>query len=320
MFFSLKAVFCALLVLLMNIAFAFPTKPIKIVVTIGPGSSADILARIVSDEWSKKLNQPVIVENKPGAGGNVAADFVAKSVADGHTLLLATISTHAINAAMYPSMSFDPIKDFAPIMLMGANPNVLVVHPSNPAQSLRELLDQAAKKPGELSYSSGGSGTSQHLSGEVMSSLGQVKLLHVPYKSTPESVSAVLSGQVTMAFASVPVAIAQVKAGKLRALGVTSEKSLAWWTDVPSLASQGLPGFNVSAWFGMAAPAGTPELVIQKINSDILSILALPAVREKLQAQGMDVLSSTPVQFGQFIESESARWLKIVKASGAKIN
>jgi tripartite-type tricarboxylate transporter receptor subunit TctC len=217
-------------------------------------------------------------------------------------------------------MSFDPIKDFAPIVLMGANPNVLVVHPSNPAQSLRELLDQAAKKPGDLSYSSGGSGTSQHLSGEVMSSLGQIKLLHVPYKSTPESVSAVLSGQVTMAFASVPVAIAQVKAGKLRALGVTSEKSLAWWTEVPSLASQGLPGFNVSAWFGMAAPAGAPDLVIQKINSDILSILALPAVREKLQAQGMDVLSSTPGQFGQFIESESARWLKIVKASGAKIN
>jgi tripartite-type tricarboxylate transporter receptor subunit TctC len=304
----------------MATAQTYPSKPIKIVVTIGPGSSADILARIVADELSRRISQPVIVENKPGAGGNIAADAVAKSAPDGYTLLMATISTHAINAAMYSSMPFDPVKDFAPIALLAANPNVLVVLPSLPVNSLKDLLALAAAKPGELTYASGGSGTSQHLSGELMSTLGNVKLTHVPYKSTPESMNAVLSGQVTMAFASVPVALAQVKAGKLKALGVTSDKPLPWWPEMPTLASQGLPGFNVSAWFGMAAPAGTPEPVINKLNSELLAIMALPAVREKLQGQGMEILGGTPAQFADTIRTETERWGKIVRAAGAKAN
>lgn len=299
---------------------AWPTKPVRIVVTIGPGSSADILARIVADELGRRIGQAIVVDNRPGAGGNIAADLVAKAEPDGHTLLLATISTHAINAAMYPSMPFDPVRDFAPIALLAANPNVLVVHPTLPVTSLKDLLDLAAKKPGELTYASGGAGTSQHLSGEVMATQGNVKLTHVPYKSTPESMNAVLSGQVTMAFASVPVALAQVKAGKLKALGVTSEKPLPWWTEMPALASQGLPGFNVSAWFGMAAPARTPEPVIARLNTELLAIMALPAVREKLQGQGMEVLSSTPAQFGDFIRAETERWAKVVRTSGAKVN
>jgi tripartite-type tricarboxylate transporter receptor subunit TctC len=299
---------------------SWPTKPVRIVVTIGPGSSADILARIIGDELGRRIGQAIVVDNRPGAGGNIAADLVAKAEPDGHTLLLATISTHAINAAMYPSMPFDPVKDFAPIALLAANPNVLVVHPTLPVTTLKDLLDLAAKKPGELTYASGGAGTSQHLSGEVMATQGNVKLTHVPYKSTPESMNAVLSGQVTMAFASVPVALAQVKAGKLKALGVTSEKPLPWWAEMPSLASQGLPGFNVSAWFGMAAPARTPEPVIARLNTELLAIMALPAVREKLQGQGMEVLSSTPAQFGDFIRAETERWAKVVRASGAKVN
>lgn len=316
---SLLVLACALTPLLAS-AQVYPTKPVKIVVTIGPGSSADILARIVADELGRRLGQSVIVENKPGAGGNIAADSVAKSAPDGYTLLMATISTHAINAAMYEKMPFDPVRDFAPIALLAANPNVLVVLPSLPVTSLKELVELAAAKPGELTYASGGSGTSQHLSGELMSTLGKIKLTHVPYKSTPDSMNAVLSGQVTMAFASVPVALAQVKAGKLKALGVTSEKPLPWWPEMPALATQGLPGFNISAWFGMAAPAGTPDAIVNKLNSELLAIMALPGVREKLQGQGMEVLGGTPAQFADVIRSETERWGKIVRAAGAKAN
>jgi tripartite-type tricarboxylate transporter receptor subunit TctC len=316
---SLLVLACALTPLLAS-AQAYPTKPVKIVVTIGPGSSADILARIVADELGRRLGQSVIVENKPGAGGNIAADSVAKSAPDGYTLLMATISTHAINAAMYEKMPFDPVRDFAPIALLAANPNVLVVLPSLPVTSLKELVALAAAKPGELTYASGGSGTSQHLSGELMSTLGKIKLTHVPYKSTPDSMNAVLSGQVTMAFASVPVALAQVKAGKLKALGVTSAKPLPWWPEMPALATQGLPGFNISAWFGMAAPAGTPDAIVNKLNSELLTIMALPGVLEKLQGQGMEVLGGTPAQFADVIRSETERWGKIVRAAGAKAN
>ena len=299
---------------------AYPSKPVKIMVTIGPCSSADILARIVAEELQRRMGQPFVVENKPGAGGNIAADAVAKSPADGYTLLMSTISTHAINSAMYPSMPFDPLKDFSHIALLAANPNALVVLPSSPVQSLRDLMDLAAKKPGEVTYSSGGSGTSQHLAGELMGSLGKVRLTHVPYKSTPESMNAVLSGQVTLSFVSVPVALAQVKAGRLKALGVTSDKPLPWWSEMPALASQGLPGFNVSAWFGMSAPAGTPEAIINRLNSELMAVMALPSVREKLQGQGMEILGGTPAQFVDYIRAETERWGRIVRASGAKVN
>lgn len=299
---------------------SYPAKPVKIVVTIGPGSSADILARIVADELQRRLGQPFVVENKPGAGGNIAATAVAKSPPDGYTLLMSTISTHAINAAMYTSMPFDPIKDFSHIALLAANPNALVVLPSAPINTLKELIELAAKKPGEVTFSSGGSGTSQHLAGELMGSLAKVKLTHVPYKSTPESMNAVLSGQVTLAFVSVPVALAQVKAGKLKALGVTSEKPLPWWTEAPALATQGLPGFNVSAWFGLSAPADTPEAIVNKLNAELMVVMAQPSVREKLQGQGMEILGGTPAQFVDYIRSETDRWGRIVRASGAKVN
>lgn len=302
------------------VAQSYPSRSVRIVVTIGPGSSADILARVAGEELGKRLGQPFVVENKPGAGGNIAADLVAKSNPDGYTLLLATISTHAINAAMYSSMPFDPVRDFAPISLMAANPNVLVVPPSTPANSVGELIALAARKPGEITYASGGTGTSQHLSGELMASLGKLSLTHVPYKSTPESMHAVLSGQVSMAFVSVPVALAQVKAGKLKALGITSDKPLPSWSDMPTIASQGLPGFNVSAWFGMAAPAGAAPAVVDLLNREIAAVMRLPSVREKLEAQGMEILGGSPAEFAAFIRAETERWGRIVKASGAKAN
>jgi tripartite-type tricarboxylate transporter receptor subunit TctC len=298
----------------------YPAKPVKILVTLGPGSSSDILARLVADELGKRLGQTFIVENRPGAGGNIAADVAAKSPNDGYTLLMSTISTHGINPSLYASIPFDPIKDFAPIGLLAANPNVLIVSPSLGVNNVKELLALAAQKPGELTYSSGGAGTSQHLGGEMLASIGKVKLTHVPYKSTPESLNAVVGGQVSMSFTSVPVAAAQVKAGKVKALGISSGKPLAMWPNMPTIASQGVPGFDVSAWFGMSAPAGTPQPIIEKLNAELNAIMASPAIKEKLASMGMEVITGTPADYGRFIAAEIERWRPIVKASGATAN
>lgn len=298
----------------------YPSQPIRIVVTIGAGSAADILARLLGDELGRQLGQPVIVDNRPGAGGNIAADFVAKSPADGYTLLMASVSTHGINPALHKKLPFDPVKDFAPIGLLAANPNVLIVSPSLQAKTLRDLIELARQRPGDLTYASGGNGTSQHLAGELLASLAGIRLLHVPYKSTPLSVNAVLSGEVTMAFASVPVVLPHVKAGKVKALGITSAKQLASWPEVPTIASQGLPTFDVSAWFGLMGPAGTSQTVITRLNGTLARILAMPEIRHKLQEQGMEVLGGSSVDFERTIRSEIERWGKIVRASGASLD
>ncbi|MSQ70192.1 MAG: tripartite tricarboxylate transporter substrate binding protein [Betaproteobacteria bacterium] len=299
---------------------SYPAKAIHIFVTIGPGAAADVLTRIVGEELGKRLGQPVIIENRAGAGGNIAGEAVARSAPDGHALLMASSSTHGANASIYPNMPFDPIKDFAPIVLVAGNPNVLVVPPALGVNTLAELVALAKRKPGELSYASGGTGTSMHISGEVLMQLAGVKLLHVPYKSTPAAINAALAGEVSMTFASVPTALAQVKAGKLRALGLTSEKPLALLPDMPTIASQGLAGYDVSAWFGLAAPAGTPEAIVNRINAETRALLQVPALREKLFALGMEPLGSTPAEFATFIRSEIKRLGEVVKASGAKLN
>jgi tripartite-type tricarboxylate transporter receptor subunit TctC len=299
---------------------SYPSKPVHIFVTIGPGAAADVLTRIVAEKLSPLLGQPIVVENRAGAGGNIAADAVAKAAADGYTLLMASSSTHGANASVYPKLPFDPIKDFTPIVLVASNPNVLVVPPSLGVDTLAELIALAKARPGELTYASGGTGTSMHISGEVLGMLGGVKLQHIPFKSTPEAINAALAGQVSMTFASAPTALAQVKAGKLKALGVTSEKPLSSLPDVPPLASQGLAGFDVSAWFGLAAPAGTPPAIVHRLNADTLAVLAMPEVREKFAALGMEPLGSTPPEFGAFIRSEIRRLGEVVRASGAHVN
>jgi tripartite-type tricarboxylate transporter receptor subunit TctC len=298
----------------------YPAKPIRIFVTIGPGAAGDVLTRIVAEKLSPRLGQPMVIENRAGAGGNIAADAVAKAAPDGYTLLMASSSTHGANFSVYPKLPFDPIKDFAPIVLVASNPNVLVVPPSLGVNSLGELLALARQRPGELTYASGGTGTSMHISGEVLGMLGGVKLQHIPFKSTPEAINAALAGEVSMTFASAPTALAQVKAGKLKALGVTSEKPLSSLPDVPPLAAQGLAGFDVSAWFGLAAPAGTPQSVIARLNAETVAVLGMPEVREKLSALGMEPLGSTPAEFGAFIRSEIKRLGEVVRASGARVN
>lgn len=302
------------------LAQSYPSKPIRIFVTIGPGAAADVLTRILGEELGKRLGQPIVVENRAGAGGNIAGEAVAKSPPDGYTLLMASSSTHGANVSVYPNMPFDPIKDFVAISPVATNPNVLVVPPSLGVNTLAELIDLAKKKPGELTYASGGTGTSMHISGEVLNMLAGVKVTHVPFKSTPQAINSALAGEVSMTFASAPTAMAQVKAGKLKSLGLTSEKPLAAMPDVPTLASQGLRGFDVSAWFGLAAPAGTPEAVVNRLHADTQAVLAMPAVREKLVGLGMEPIAGSPADFAAFIRSEIDRIAKVVKASGAKAN
>jgi tripartite-type tricarboxylate transporter receptor subunit TctC len=297
----------------------YPNHPVRILVTAGPGSSADLVARIAADELSKKFAQPFVVENRPGAGGNIAADVVAKSKPDGYTLLMSTISTHGINPSLYRTLSFDPVKDFAPIALLASNPNVLVVSPTLPASTLQEMLALAKKAPTGFTYSSGGTGTSQHLAGEMMAVQTGIQLTHIPYKSAPESANALLGNQVSMSFLSIPVAQVQIKAGKLKAIGVTSSKTSPAWTDLgPPLALQGLKDFDVSAWFGLVAPAGTPAAIVQTLNMESVAIFKRPDIQAKLNVLGMEELSSTPEFFDKFIKSEISRWSKIVVQSVAK--
>ena len=308
------------LVAALVLAQPYPSKPVHLFVTIGPGAAADVLTRIVAEKLAPRLGQPIVIENRAGAGGNIAAEAVAKAPPDGYTLLMASSSTHGANLSVYPSLPFDPIKDFTPIVLVATNPNVLVVPPSLGVSNLAELLALARQKPGELTYASGGTGTSMHISGEVLGMLGGIKLQHIPFKSTPDAINAALAGQVSMTFASAPTAMSAVKAGRLKALGLTSAQPLPSLPEVLPLAQQGLAGFDVSAWFGLAAPAGTPEPVINRLNAETLGVLSLPDVREKFIALGMEPLGSTPAGFGDFIRSEIQRLGEVVRASGARVN
>jgi len=295
----------------------FPTRPVRILVTIGAGSAADILTRAMADEMGRRLGQSVVVENRPGAGGNIAAEVVKRAETDGHTLLMATVSTHGINPALYRAMPFDPVADFAPVTLAATSPNVLVVHPDSPYRSVADIVAAARARPGELTYSSGGTGTSQHLGGAVLEQMTGVRLTHVPFRSAPESVNAVLAQQTTMTFASVPVALGQVQGGRLRAIGLSGQRAMPNWPEVKPLAELGLPGFDVTAWFGLAAPARTPEPVVARLNTAAREALEVPAVRERLAGQGMQILEGGPAEFGAFIRAEIARWAPIVRASGA---
>ena len=296
----------------------YPTRPVHIVLTAGPGSSADIVARIVGDELGRQLGQAMVVDNRPGAGGNIAAEIVARAPADGYTLLIATTSTHGINPTLYKSLRFDPVADFAPIMLLTRSPDVLVVSSKSSFKSIADIVATGKNRP--LTFSSGGSGTSQHIAGEVFATAMGIKMVHVPYKSAPQAMNAVLSGDVDMSFVSAPVAMTQAKANTVRALGVTSMEPLAMWPDLPTLASQGLKGFDVSAWFGLVAPAKTPQAVLDKIYQGLMKTMQAPAVRDKLQQQGMVVVAGTQDQFRAFIRSEIDRWAPVVRASGAKVD
>ena len=297
---------------------SWPAKPVKIVVTFPPGGAPDTLARVLADKWSQVLGQPVTVDNKPGAGGNIGADFVAKSAADGSTLLIATVGTHAINPALYSVMPYNHVKDFTPVSFLASTPNLLVVNNAVPAKNVRELIALAKKTP--LNFGSSGSGTSIHLSGELFNTLAGVKMQHIPYRGRAQAVPDLLGGRISMIFDNMPSALPLVKSGEVRALAVTSATRSAAAPDIPTIAESGLPGFEATSWFALMAPAGLPKDVLARINAETARVLSLPDVREKLTTLGLDVAPGSPESLAGLIQSETAKWANVVKESGAKLD
>ena len=298
----------------------YPTKPIRLVVPFPPGGATDILARDVAQKLTEAWGQSVIVDNRPGAGGNIGSELVAKSSPDGYTLEMGTVGTHAINASLYAKMPYDHVRDFTPVILVAGVPNVLVVNPALPANSVAELIAYAKANPGKLNFASSGNGTSIHLSGELFKVMAGVQITHIPYKGSAPALQDLLGGQVQMMFDNLPPSLPQIKAGKLRALGVTTLTRAPALPDVPTLSESGLPGFEASSWFGILAPAGTPAPIVAKLNAEIAKWLATPEAKEKLAKQGANAAGGTPDDFAKHIAAETAKWAKVVKDSGAKID
>ena len=297
---------------------AYPAKPVRFVVAFPPGGGTDIIARSIAQKLTERIAQQVVVDNRPGAGGNIGTDIVAKSAPDGYTLLMGSAGPLAINASLFVKMPFDPIKDLAPVTLAASTPNVLVVHPSLRAATVKELIALAKARPGEINFASSGHGTPAHLAGELFNSMAGVKMVHVPYKGAAPALADLLGGQVQLMFSTMPPALPHVKDGKLRALAVTSAKRSPAAPDLPTVDEIALPGFEANTWHGVVAPAGTPRAIIARLNREIVAILHLPDVVERLSAQGAEPVGSTPEEFAAYIGSETLKWAKVVRDSGAK--
>jgi tripartite-type tricarboxylate transporter receptor subunit TctC len=297
----------------------FPTKAIRIVVPFPPGGATDAAARLVAVKMAEHWGQPVLVDNRAGAGGNVGSELVAKSPADGYTLVMGVTGSHAINTSLYSKMPYDPVADFVAISQVAVVPNVLVVHPSVPAKNLAELMALAKKEPGKLNYASLGNGTAAHLGMEMLKSEAGVDITHVPYKGSAPAVSDLLAGQVQMMVDGLPSALPHVKAGKLRAIALTSLHRAPSLPDLPTIAET-YPGFYADAWSGLFAPKGTPQPVVDKLSAEVQRILKLPEVREKLAALGAEPVGSTQAEFAAHVKKEIDKWAKVVKTSGAKVD
>lgn len=296
---------------------AFPSKALTIVVPFSAGGTTDILARVVGQYMSKDLGQPVIIDNRPGAGGNIGAQMVARAAADGYTLLMGTVGTHAINQSLYKKMPFDPIKDFQPLTRVALVPNLLVAHPSQPFKTVKELIAHAKANPGKVNFASSGSGTSIHLSAEMFNQMAGVDMQHIPYKGSAPALNDLLGGQTAIMFDNMPSVIGHVRAGKLRPIAVTTPQRSRALPDVPTIAESGVPGYSATSWFGLLAPAGTPAPVVARLNASILKALADAEVKKKFAEQGAEPHGEKPEQFAEFIRSETAKWGQTVKASGA---
>ena len=308
---------CALMFAASAFAQSYPSRPIKIVVPYPPGGFNDTLGRTLAAKFTEDWGQPAVVENKPGANTLIGSDFVAKSPPDGYTLLVVAFP-FAVTPSLIKSMPYDTIKDFAPVALAAQSPNLLVVNPTLPVKSVGELIALARAKPNSLSYASTGNGSSNHISMELFKSLAGVQIVHIPYKGSAPAVTDLLGGQVHLMFDNVPNVLPHVKAGKLVALGQTGTKRSALIADIPTVAEAGVPGYEVTVWFGLVAPAGTPREVVQKLNAEVLRILAMPDVRERFLAQGVEPAGGTPEQFSEHIRTQMAKWAKVVADAGVK--
>ena len=293
----------------------YPAKPIKIVVPYPPGGFNDTLGRTLAAKFTDAWGQPAVVENKPGGNTLIGNDFVAKSPPDGYTLLVVAFPFSVV-PSLFKTMPYDTVKDFSPVILAATSPNLLVVNPSLPVKSVGELIALAKAKPNSLSYASTGNGSSNHISMELFKSLAGVQIVHIPYKGSAPAVTDLLGGQVHLMFDNVPNVLPHVKAGKLVALGQTGVKRSPLISEIPTVAEAGVAGYEVTVWFGLVAPAGTPREVVQKLNAETVRILAMPDVRERFQAQGVEPVGSTPEQFGEHIRAQMSKWAKVVKDAG----
>jgi len=298
----------------------YPSRPVKLVVPFPPGGSLDITGRLIAQRLSEMWGQAVVVENKPGAGGNIGADFVAKSPPDGYTILLGALSTHAVNPNLYAKMPYDAVKDFAPITLIAITPNVLVVNAATPVYNVKEFIAWTKANPGKLAFGSGSNGSAGHLAGELYKVETGTDAVHIPFKGGAPATQALLAGDTQFMFDNLANAMAQVKAGKLKALAVTTAQRSPLVPELPTMAEAGLPGFDISTWYGLFAPAGTPAAIVGKWNADVTKILTAPDVRAKLMADGAEPAPDTPEQFAQMISRELAKYARIIKASGAKVD
>ncbi len=304
---------------------AWPNKPVRIVVPFAPGGTTDILARALVPELSRAFNQQFVVDNKPGAGGNVGADAVAKSAADGYTLLMGTVGTHGINQSLYPKLPYDPIKDFAPITLVAGVPNVLVMNPAKAEaariNSVADLIRYAKAHPGKLNMASSGNGTSIHLSGELFKTMTGTFLVHFPYRGSGPALLDLIGGTMDLMFDNLPSAMPQIKAGKLKALAVTTAQRSAALPELPTIAEAGpVKGYEASSWFGLLAPAGTPVDIVNRVQQESAKALNTPALKERLLSQGAIPSGMPPSEFAAYIASETKKWEKVVKQSGAKVD
>jgi tripartite-type tricarboxylate transporter receptor subunit TctC len=295
----------------------YPSKPIKIIVPFPVGGIADIYSRLVGNRWTELWGQPVLIENRTGAGGNIGADLVAKAAPDGYTIGIGSIGTHAVNVALFSKMPYDPVKDFAPIALLVDADGLLVVHPSVAANSVAELIALARAKPGGLTYASAGAGTASHLAGELFKSIAKVDLLHVPYKGNVPAITDLLAGQTSLIFATMPTVLPHARAGKLRALASMGEARAAATPELPAI-RESLPGFIVNNWVGFFAPAGTPADIVQRLNAETRTFMSTKEMTARMTAEGARFIPMTPEQFGEFVKAEIAKWAPVVRASGAK--
>ena len=298
----------------------YPSKPIHIIVPSAPGDGSDLTARLISDKLSTALGQPVIVENKLGAGGVVGTEFAARQPADGYTLIMANAGSHAINAALYSKLSYDPAKDFTAVALVAVSPNMMSINPSLPVKTVGEFIAYAKAHPGEINYASGGNGSSAHLSAELFKSMTGIQMNHVPYKGSTPALTDLIGGQVQVMIGNLPPMLPHVKAGKLRALAVTTLKRYPGLSDIPTVAESGLAGFETVAWFGLFAPAGTPKEIVARLNREVNTIAAQPDTRERLLALGMEPALGSPEDYTARQLADIAKWNKVVTASGATID
>jgi tripartite-type tricarboxylate transporter receptor subunit TctC len=299
---------------------SYPAKPLRIVVPFPAGGIADLFARVIGQKFNEAWGQPVVVDNRPGAGGNIGAEVVARAAPDGYTLVMGSIGTHSVNVSLFSKLAYDPIRDFAAVALVMEAEGLLVLHPSVPVKTVKELIALAKARPGQVAYASAGYGTAGHLAGELFKSMARVDMVHVPYKGNVPAITDLIAGQTSLLFATMPTVLPQVQAGRLKALAVTSSSRSPAAPELPTIAEAALPGYSVTNWIGLFAPAGTPRDVVVKLNGETVRIMQAPEIQKRLTLEGAKFTPRTPDEFTAFVKSEIAKWAKVVKDAGIRVD